>query len=235
MTPNQEITEAILKSIQKADSNVLIPLLSETIYTAKDIGLTSRNSNHWRNKGLLFQTSDEKIAKTTAKFSLSEVIWIRAMQYMRSFGLPIADLLNIKTQIFEELSLKSLDNNKKLWIEKLKDELIKTGASNRDVELFINKVESDGLESLFKNYSLSYNPFVFLIVEALLNRNECGILITNGAKKEVIIWIDGVQETNPEYKNLLRMTHVYISFKQKIRTWHYIKTSFYCPRVTFKL
>lgn len=214
MEERSDISSEIMKSIHNADIELLIPLLSEAIYTAKDIGLSSRNANHWRQKGLLFQSNDEKVAKTTAKFSLSEAIWIRAMQYMRNFGLSISDLSTIKKQIFEGLSLISLDENKKLWMATLKEELIKGGASTDNVELFMTKVDKEGLESMFMNNNLNYNPFEFLIVEALLNRNECGILILNGEKKEVTIWFDGIQEKHSEFSELLKMTHVYISFKQ---------------------
>ena len=214
MEEKANINSAILESIKNADLQLLLPILKEERYTAKDIGLSSRNVSHWRGKGLLFKSNDEKIAKTTFKFPLSEAIWIRVMQYLRNFGLSISDLLEVKTQIFEGLSLPNIDNNKNLWMDKLKDELIKSGASSDKLETFMAKIHTKGLQGMFEELDVKYNPFEFLLVEALLKRVECGILILGGATKEVTVWFDGIQEEYPEFKDILKQTHVYISFKQ---------------------
>ena len=214
MKEKANINSAILESIKNADLQLLLPILKEEKYTAKDIGLSSRNVSHWRGKGLLFKSSDEKIAKTTFKFPLSEAIWIRVMQYLRNFGLSISDLLEVKTQIFEGLSLPNIDNNKDLWMDKLKEELIKRGESGDKVETFMAKIHTQGLQGMFEELDVKYNPFEFLLIEALLNRVECGILVLGGITKDVTIWFDGIQEEYPEFNGILQKTHIYISFKQ---------------------
>ena len=81
---------------------------NEKNYKIGDERLSSRVLNHWYEFGII--TDDRPDGKGWKKFSFSEVVWIRIVFKLRSFGLNLKRIKEVKDHIDKYNSLDTISN-----------------------------------------------------------------------------------------------------------------------------
>lgn len=72
--------------------------LNEKKYTVKDSDVSYRSINHWSSKNII-QEDREKAG--WRKFSLLDLIWLKALQKLRDFGFSIEQLKNLSDNVYK--------------------------------------------------------------------------------------------------------------------------------------
>src|SRR5437868_12390306 len=78
----------------------LYSVLKEPRLYLKDTGISSRNISHWKNYDLLYT---KKEADGWNTFNFFDYIWLKALEEMRKFGLPLNTIKGIKKTLVEKL------------------------------------------------------------------------------------------------------------------------------------
>jgi|CXWL01.1.fsa_nt_gi hypothetical protein len=73
-------------------------LLSEKIFTVRDAGISYRVLNHWSEIGLIEDTREYEAG--WRKLSVADLLWIRIIQELRKFGLPLEKLAVVRSSLF---------------------------------------------------------------------------------------------------------------------------------------
>lgn len=210
MEYSKQLEEELNNSFKNGDFDKILPLIQNKDYTAKHLNISSRNLLHWREKGLLFDIN--KASKTTSKFSISDLFWLRTIQVMRNFGFSIPDIQRVKALIVDNFTLSNVDENKELWFEKLRDELIAKEEPKEKIDEFMNYIEIHGMNGMYKEMGYNLNSLEFILLVSVLHRKEAGILIFNDRERTVMPWYSEMKKYDNSIADMLNETHLYISF-----------------------
>ena len=81
--------------------------LMQKSFVGTDTGVQYRSINHWGTFGLF--DDDREDVKGWRRFSFVEFIWIRMIDEMRKFGLPMETIKAVKGHLFQPASIVDLD------------------------------------------------------------------------------------------------------------------------------
>lgn len=211
--------------MKKTDSKILIDksievllkcedihlVFSEIIkkkYKLSDIGISTRVVSHWRKSNLLFEEEQKSSKNTMARFTLSEIFWLKTIEKLRKFGVSIATILPLKQSIKKENAFNVVENN----LDELSKILKKQKPKERKlIEEYISNIQKRGFHSIFEDIK-SISSFDILLLYALLTRSSTGLLITD--EDDVILWMEDLQEFIPRLRQCVNGTHIYISFNK---------------------
>jgi len=70
-------------------------------YTAKDTGVSYRVVNNWKEKGVLPDSCIDLKNQEWVKFNLTEIVWIKIVNELRAFGLPLDKIKKIKENLLK--------------------------------------------------------------------------------------------------------------------------------------
>lgn len=87
-TPDLE--DVLIDLSSKPGWKQICAMLDQKRYTVKDTELTYRIINHWMSEGLL--EDDREQTAGWRKLSFKDIIWLRVLQDLRKFGLPLEKL-----------------------------------------------------------------------------------------------------------------------------------------------
>jgi len=76
----------------------LLDLINEPKFYLKDIGVSGKVMNDWIKYALV---DDTKEKGTWRKYTLKEAIWIKLIEELRLFGIPLKTIKNIKTSFYD--------------------------------------------------------------------------------------------------------------------------------------
>jgi len=189
----------------------IIELMDESVYDVKDTGETARNIHHWKKEGLLLNNEDFTADKKNKKllFNLTEYFWIKTIQQLRKFGLPIKSIMKVKSDLENYVGTHFTDE---IFID------IEKGLVKEFKKEYPN--ESDdyrraGVEFAIKalREQKKVEGFEFIIQTLIATKKEVGLillLMDDEIETHVYINYEGITNSSPEL--LMRMTHFYISF-----------------------
>ena len=73
-----------------------------------------------------------------ARFTLSEIFWLKTIEKLRKFGVSIATILSLKQSIKKENAFNEVENN----LEELSEMLKKQNPKEREaIEGYINRIQ----------------------------------------------------------------------------------------------
>ena len=208
-TDSQILLNKSIKIILKCeDVHLVFNEIIKKKYKLSDIGISTRVVSHWRKSNLLFEEEEKSSKNTMARFTLSEIFWLKTIEKLRKFGVSIATILSLKQSIKKEKAFNEVENN----LEELSEMLKKQHPKDREViEGYINRIQKRGFKSIFEDIN-SISSFDILLLYALLTRGSTGLLITD--EEEVILWMENLQEFMPRFRQYVNGTHIYISFNK---------------------
>lgn len=83
----------------------LYKFLNTKRYSLKEIGISNKNVLDWSRAGLFI---DEKPAKGRRTYNMIEYVWIKLIEQLRSFGLSIDAIRNVKETLLMDNGVKEL-------------------------------------------------------------------------------------------------------------------------------
>ena len=120
-TDSQILLNKSIEIILKCDDVHLV--FNEIIkkkYKLSDIGISTRVVSHWRTSNLLFEEEEKSSKNTMARFTLSEIFWLKTIEKLRKFGVSFATILSLKQSIKKENAFNEVENNLEELSEMLK-------------------------------------------------------------------------------------------------------------------
>jgi DNA-binding transcriptional MerR regulator len=134
--------------------------LSKPIFLLKDVGVQYRTVLHWDQQGLLEHSREESEWR---RYDYIQFVWIKIINELRTFGVPIPIIEKAKTEILTKINLK--------WLFELfslnREQLDKLPNDESKSEL-LAYLDSKGYESIDDNLSVSF--LELMIVETLTSK-----------------------------------------------------------------
>ncbi|MFN8438773.1 MAG: MerR family transcriptional regulator [Cytophagales bacterium] len=134
--------------------------LTKPIFLLKDVGVQYRTVLHWDQQGLLEHSREESEWR---RYDYIQYVWIKIINDLRTFGVPIPIIEKAKTEILTRINLKwlfELFSLNKEYLDKLTNDEAKS-------EL-LSFLESKSYESIDDNLSVSF--LELMIVETLTTK-----------------------------------------------------------------
>ena len=101
-TDSQILLNKSIKIILKCDDvHLVFNEITKKKYKLSDIGISTRVVSHWRKSNLLFEEEEKSSKNTMARFTLSEIFWLKTIEKLRKFGVSIATILPLKSSIWK--------------------------------------------------------------------------------------------------------------------------------------
>lgn len=138
------------------------------LYTAKDLGITSRTLSYWKEKKVLTWFEPHK----TARFNLLEAAWLCVLKFLQRVGLSIELMRELTRHFIDEALEKDLAHSL------IKEEIKRLKQRGEENSLTCMRLS----ETLKKKSSMDklrneLNHFTQLTKYALISKAECGIII----------------------------------------------------------
>ncbi len=134
--------------------------LIKPIFLLKDVGVQYRTVLHWDQQGLLEHSREESEWR---RYDYIQYVWIKIINDLRTFGVPIPIIEKAKSEILTKINLK--------WLFELfslnRDQLDKLPNDDSKTEL-LSFLESKSYESIDDNLSVSF--LELMIVETLTTK-----------------------------------------------------------------
>lgn len=193
----------LIKDFEKSSPKYFIEF-DEKNFKPSDLGISARAINNWKEKGLLFTESTEG----WHRFNLTESIWLKIIQQLREFNIPLDTIMRIKLALQEvpENIMSHLD--KKGILDKLKQAL-----DNENMSELKSAFDSDELREIEKKENLSILDHILL--DMITTRANCRLLFNS--EGNTLIYKDNYEEELreiPEYWDFLKTAHISISLNQ---------------------
>ena len=136
----------------------LLDIINEPRFYLKDIGVSGKVMNDWIKYALVDEAKEKG---TWRKYTLKEAIWIKLIEELRFFGIPLKNIKNIKTSFYDFNQELIAESNSYYERNAGKNEIYKSiNESNKIVQKALSDEQSGKL--------LEYiNPFSIIIAYAL--------------------------------------------------------------------
>lgn len=164
-----ENIKAFSQGLKYMESNETEPyeLVRKSRYKRKDLGVEARVLNHWEKMGLLIS---ENPNGAMYYFSLSEAFWIKIIQKLRAYNLPLDHIKKLKEQLTLPTTTQHLSEIdievKNLLLNKLSED------EKRNFDLFLKSTD-------FRDLLQKYQPTFLenILIDLILTRTNSRILI----------------------------------------------------------
>ena len=180
----------------------LVNSLTLPKFTISDMCISPRDATYWDKQGVLPKV---KGSGTRRKYDLTQSVWLKLVQQMRSLGIGLKTIQEMKEHLLEpKLDLSGLSPE---FLDILLKELKKNGI-NQSGEEYINNLKDEGL-SVFQN----------IILVTIIFRKSFHCLIN---KDSDFLFYDAFRHyeflnTQPEFEDFVSKPYFSVSFSEAIK------------------
>lgn len=234
MTKTQ-LTENIIQQLSKVDFGDYFKqytILTKKQFLARDLGLSARNYQQWKELGITPPTDKEDKPdgkREWVKLNFVEFVWMKMVVSLRNLGYPYADIKNARDFLFETVNLdpnltitKDNPDIAKHLIEFFAKDKLSEDMKGVMEEIFNNPIFFKKMSALFTSKKQRIELFVF---DAIANKHmEVGLGFFEGGECLPFNWNMIVMFDNwhPDVKKedvlneTIRRPHIYISLSKYI-------------------
>jgi len=221
----KRITEAFSNLQSLSDYTRLFSALNKPGIPLKDTGVSSRILSHWKEKGIL--SSRIIIHKGWNKFGFGDYIWIKIVQELRAFGLPLKTIKKVKDYLSQTIDLAKLIDSLETFKEfnkRLAEDLKIADKKNTPFDPMLQPA----FYTLIQNEKINPTILEFLITNSIIRSKDVGFDIYSDG--EISEFLDEIQEEE-EAEDIFEESHLYISITQFISEFltDKAKEKFYVP------
>lgn len=193
----------LIKNMEDSSANYFLEF-DEINYKPSDLGISSRTINNWKKNDLLFSDLEEG----WHRFNLTESIWLKIVQQLREFNLPLESIKRIKSALsgIPEGFTDKLD--KRGVFDKIKKAL-----DNESLSDFKAAFDLDEIKELEKKERLTLLDHI--ILDMIITRANFRILFNS--EGTVLLHKDHYEaelRALPEYCEFLKTAHISLSLNQ---------------------
>ena len=176
--------------------------IHEEKYTIGLINLSHRVLTNWEDKNLLLNPKEKKDEKWR-KFDLSSIVWLKIIQELRAFNIPLVVIETIKEQICYQFDFKNNDEERQFFRDLItmmdEDDDIEEDAFNKAAEI------------------ISLKLIDFLVLEAAAFQTQISLLFKSDGT--IMVYRESFHNElikNEEYLDFVRDHHLVISISKII-------------------
>ena len=175
---NAETIEVFEVELNKIGSSLkeieqFYPKICESLMPLSITGVSPRTYFHWKKSGLITLSTQDEEQRAWVRINLIEYVWIKIIQIMRDFGIPIETIKETRAMMFTNF-LKLIKTDK----EAILDFLVKEGSMDKgkiEQQKKIFNLISE-IEDIPEEFEI-YTTMIGAIVAELLIRNDKGSII----------------------------------------------------------
>lgn len=168
------------------------PKLCESLMPLSITGVSPRTYFHWKKSGLITLSTHSEDHRAWVRINLIEYVWIKIIQIMRDFGIPIETIKKTREMMFTNF-LKLMVTDKKEIIDFLEKESTMETEKLETVKTIMNLVGE-----------IKYIPEEFEIYCTMIGSMVADLLVTNDKGSIIITKIqDEYDVCYFSFKNIL--------------------------------
>jgi DNA-binding transcriptional MerR regulator len=173
----------------------------EKKYKPSDLGISARVISNWKENDLLINSGE----KGWHKFNLTECVWLKIIQTLREFNLPLDVIREIKSVLIDATDVVANEIEKSDIINKLK-----TAFEKEDLDQLKEAFDSGELQEFMRVQKIS--PLESIVMDLIITRHNYRLMFNlNG---DIMIHKDNYEEelrNIPEYIQFLKTAHISVS------------------------
>ena len=196
--------------------------LCKPIFLLKDVGVLYRTVLHWDQQGLLEHSREESEWR---RYDYVQFVWIKIINDLRTFGVPIPVIQNVKKEILTKINLKWLFELIELNSEKFN--IASDSSDQNELSLFRNLREYEKMDD-----TLSVSFLELMIVETLTSKVPASLIIF--ADGYILpLYENQSKLSESDKQKLIYETHVKVSISNILKTFlSDSKDSFLLPQLS---
>lgn len=188
----------------------LMNALKEPRFTITDLGINHRDATYWDKKNILPKIQSNNT--TRRKYNLTQAVWIKLIQQLRSFDISLNQIKKIKENIFHEaVSLGDLIN-----VDDLKEIVNQLSKNSEKAEIFDSLFQNpDIIEAINASKVDFFESYILYVV--VLKRDISYLIYEDGTsvpycydKHDII-----VRETK-DFASFIKKPHIVLSLSTAI-------------------
>lgn len=151
----------------------LLEYINLPVFKRNQTEISHRFLNWWTAENVI-----EKNIQEAGRFTFTELIWIKAVEQLRGFNVPLPFLAILKNKLFEPIKLKGFISK----TEKAKQFIDELGISATEKKKLIELVVNENKDKL----DTGLNLFQLIILESITKRKPLSIAIFQNAEYIII-------------------------------------------------
>jgi hypothetical protein len=142
----------------------LLDYINLPLFKRNQTGISHRFLNWWTSENVL-----DKNIQEAGRFTFTEYIWIKVVEQLRTFNLPLPFIATLKTKLFEPIKLKGFISK----TEQVKNYIHELGISETEKKKLIDFVVNENKSVADTGVSL----FQLIILESILKRKSISVAV----------------------------------------------------------
>lgn len=177
---NNQILKELEASLSKLGTSLkqvehLYPKINESFMPLSITGVSPRTYFHWKKSGLITHSTSNDEQRSWVRINLIEYVWIKIIQIMRDFGIPLETIKETRDMMFTNI-LKLINTDKDAIIEFFEKEGSMGTEKIESAKKIFDLISE--IKDIPEEFEI-YNTIIGSLVCELLIKNDKGsILIT---------------------------------------------------------
>ena len=189
----------------------LYKFLNTKRYSLKEIGISNKNVLDWSRSGLFI---DEKPEKGRRTYNIIEYVWIKIIEQLRSFGLSIDAIRNVKENLLLDNNVKELPVS--MVLGNYPEELNNDKEFIQLKEYITSQINQDELKDMIayfesKEMKMAQTAIAGMLYSAFYDRVDFHLLIN--AKGFLVISDRIPKQTNTPFDYILEAPYICIPLR----------------------
>ena len=211
--------ESALNNIGTSMSAIekLYPKIHSSFMPLSITGVSARTYLHWKKSGLIFTNNVEEEQRSWVRINLIDYIWIKIIQTMRDFGVPLEVIKQSKEMMYSS-ALDILINDRDNYFEFLRQESNiskeKLDEAKRIVDLY-----ADEYKNIPEEFEMYYTIISTLVTDMLIKNDKASLIITKNEGEFDVSYF--TYKTMNEFQHivfpLLERPHIQIPLRKLIQ------------------
>ena len=194
----------------------IYPKITECFMPLSITGVSARTYLHWKSKGLIPYSQINEGQREWVRLNLIDYVWIKIIQVMRDFGVPLETIKQTKELLFENI-LAVLVPDKEDYLNFLRTESDVDPEKIQSISELID-LASDAIENNPEEFDVHTTIIGSMISDLLIKNDRGSVIITKTGKEFDVSFFS--YKTLDDFKNLvlplLESPHIQIPIRKLI-------------------
>ena len=194
----------------------IYPKITECFMPLSITGVSARTYLHWKSKGLIPDSQTNEGQREWVRLNLIDYVWIKIIQVMRDFGVPLETIKQTKELLFENI-LDVLVPDKEDYLNFLRTESDLDPEKIQSISELID-LTGDAMENNPEEFDVHATIIGSMISDLLIKNDRGSVIITKTGKEFDVSFFS--YKTLDDFKNLvlplLESPHIQIPIRKLI-------------------
>lgn len=159
----------------------LYPKIYETFMPLSTTGVSARTFMHWKELGLVDSPTSKEVKKSWVRINLVEYVWLKIIQVMRDFGVPLKVIRQTKEMMFSN-ALDVIVGDRTGYFNFLETESNMTSDKVSNIKELVASISAE-TENSPDELDINVSFIGSLVTNLLLMNDATSIIITKDNEK----------------------------------------------------